>query len=60
MAELAFLLARSNSREEAEKIAMQAIKQDTINHQRGHVDRFLPDETRRRLEQLIAGSAQSD
>ena len=60
MAELAFLLARSNSREEAEKIAMQAIKQDTINHQRGHVDRFLPDETRRRLDQLIVGSAKSD
>jgi hypothetical protein len=60
MAELAFLLARSNSREEAEKVATQAIKQDTINHQRGHVDRFLPDETRRRLDQLIVGSAKSD
>ena len=37
----------------ASEVAVEALQQDELNHQRGHVDRFLDDSTRLVLEKLV-------
>ena len=55
MAEMAFALDSAGS-EAADGIARQALRQDDLNHERGHIDRFLGDPTRARLEMLLVRS----
>lgn len=52
-AEFALTLADSGDIDSARKIAQQALAQDQINHQWGHVDRFLAESIRLRLEALL-------
>ena len=50
MADLALALNAAKSDSAAREMACQALMQDRLNHDRGHVDRFLDDATRLRLE----------
>jgi hypothetical protein len=52
--ELAFAMESAGEHEEAVNVARAALAQDAIYHQQGHVDRFLEDSVRRRLESLVA------
>ena len=53
MAELAFARDSAGFAESAKEIARQSLRQDDINHERGHIDRYLTDEVRIRLESLL-------
>ena len=57
MAELALSLVAMKSDARAIIVAQQALRQDAINHERGHVDRFLGQPTRQKLQQLLAEKA---
>lgn len=52
MADLAFALDASGAIHDASAVAEKAIRQDDINHQCGHVDKYLPDPIRTRLNTL--------
>jgi len=58
MAELAFALDAAGIVQKAGEIAERALRQDAINHDRGHVDRFLAGPIRIRLEKLVARLAE--
>ena len=53
MAELAFARDSAGSGEAAKEVARRSLRQDTINHERGHIDRYLTDQVRNRLESLL-------
>ena len=52
-AELAFALESAGERAKAVITALSAITQDDISHQQGHVDRYLNDSIRQRLQTLV-------
>jgi thioredoxin-like negative regulator of GroEL len=53
MAEMAMAMVASKS--DAHEVARKAMEQDAINRDRGHIDRFLDEATRRKLEELLDG-----
>ena len=59
MADHAMALEASRAVHEASSIAEKALGQDTINRERGHVDRFLDDQIRIRMEKLAGTAAKS-
>ncbi len=52
-AELAFALESADERADAVITAQSAIAQDDISHQQGHVDRYLDDSIRQRLQTMV-------
>jgi len=52
MAELAIARNSAGFGKSAKEIARKALRQDAINHERGHIDRYIPDQTRIQLESL--------
>lgn len=58
MADLAFALESAGTVSEAAGIAEKATRQDNINHQYQHVDRYLSDPIRTRLNQLTASHSE--
>ena len=55
MSELAFANEAAGAMEVSTRIASQALKQDQVNRKWGHLDRYLPEPTRERLEALTIG-----
>ena len=53
MAELAFARDSAGLGDSAKEIASQSLRQDVINHERGHIDRYLSDQVRIRLESFV-------
>ena len=53
MAELAFARDSAGFVDSAKEVARQSLRQDTTNHERGHIDRYLPEQVRNRLESLL-------
>ncbi|MBS0206824.1 MAG: O-antigen ligase family protein [Planctomycetes bacterium] len=53
-ADLALALESAGAATEAKRKAKQALTQDDLNHQKGHVDRYLPESLRIPLETLAA------
>ena len=53
MAELAFARDSAGFGDSAKEVARQSLQQDAINHERGHIDRYLTDQIRIRLESLL-------
>ena len=53
MAELAFARDSAGLGDSAKEIASQSLRQDAINHERGHIDRYLSDQVRIRLESIV-------
>ena len=52
-AELAFALDSADERADAINTAQSALAQDDITHQQGHVDRYLDDSIRQRLQTMV-------
>ena len=53
MAELAFARDSAGFVDAAKDVARQSLRQDAINHERGHLDRYLTHQVRIRLESLL-------
>ncbi len=53
MAELSFAFEAIGKFDQAADVARKALNQDQINHQRGHVDRYLVDSVKEKLGRLV-------
>ena len=53
MSDLVSALQAADQIPEAVTVAKRALDQDALNHQKQHVDRYLPDSVRQRLERLV-------
>ena len=54
--ELAFAFESAGNEADAGDLAQRALRQDDINHSWGHVDRYLDERSRHRLEELAGRS----
>ena len=59
MADLAIACYYAGAQERAKEVARQSLKQDAINQEWGHVDRYLEEHKRAQMKSLLEGSGLS-
>lgn len=52
LADYALVLAEAGEPDEAQAMARKALKQDELNHLRGHTERYLAEDLVRKLQEL--------